>query len=210
MRGLFLLAAAGLSIAAPAMAQNDLAPKQPPLPSVSTIDSNNYVLVVPGRRISLTFDDKMTPKNAGEGAADDLGFPLPENDPQIETWAQHTGDARVDPGALRINLYAFTPKPGSQQPATVLEVANGRDKPVVYFAALVMGVEGKHVIRYTTICSIKPHGVGLESFGESVEGILVLKVVETDGPICSDARTGKFYPVGQQPPPPDPPAPKPN
>jgi hypothetical protein len=210
MRTLARLAVAAVLVGAPALAQ----PGQDRgnlLPSTSQVAQDHTLILMPGRRLSVSLDDKLVPSLSSEGAADALEFTTRDSDRKLETWGAATvGNAVIDTDRVRFNLYAFTRPPGSQQPSTALVVTNGRGKPLVYFAALVMAVEGRHVLRYTTICSIKPNQAGLETWGETVEAIMVLRIVEVDQPVCSDARTGKFYAPETQPPPPDPPAPKPN
>jgi hypothetical protein len=204
------LAASAILAASPAMAADRPPDPTAPLPTNSRVGDDHSVLLVPQRRMSVPFDDKMNAVAGDEGAADALGFEIPKNDPKIETWFETNGKALFDTGRLRFNLYTIEQPAGSQRSRTILVVSNGRSRDVAYFAALVIGVQGRHVLKPTTICSIRPNGVGIESWGDQVEGILVLKVVESSQPVCTDARTGKFYPPGQQPPPPDPAPAKPN
>jgi hypothetical protein len=191
-----------LAIASTAFAQPPPSntPAGPPDRSEINPDTNE-LLLIPSRALTVKLDGNLTPTFSKEGVADSRPH-APKSAGDRETFVpMDLGGMKIEPGLVAFSLYSSSPTPA--EPATVLVVANGSEKGLIYVAGLVLKQGDRFIVRKTTICAIGANAIGVETWNEEVSAIFVFKVLHAEPGICIDAETGKAYRSGDQPPPPD-------
>jgi hypothetical protein len=204
LRAIFTAMAIAL-MASSASGQVDTPSPNPALPKFSTIMPDTTMVLIPGRKLTITLDKDLKPVMVAEAAAPDN--PAPGAVPRVveETWTKiiDPKQIKIESGVLGLALYS-TPGKG-----TVLIAANGLDQGIIYSASLVLKRGERLVVYPTTICAAGPGSPGTERWPEDVAAIIILQVRHIQGSICYDPETGRFYEPGQQPPSSAPAAPSP-
>lgn len=206
MRVIAVLALLGC-FAAPAVAQQ--APAEPPIETscpLETVDADGVIhlpecrrdatfTIVPDATMSVTLDEQTRVATLRSGPApDNSGMDKPASKTGETLQQLHGVPVVASAGEVTFTLWS-TAAEGTQ-----LAVENKSGRRLIYVAALKKGQHSK----FTTICSIDAGKIGIESWTEQVDGIMILRILippEKDGVICVDPAKGlddlSWYRVNQ-------------
>ena len=167
-RMLSILAATIIAISIPAPSRADL-PKTP-------IEPQGVLVIAPGERVELALTPGRPPVLVARGplGPDDVSRTGPVDHNHETLGVVHIEGTPPKPDGLVFSL--------SKDPANgfVLRAANGYAYPLIYRAALVFERNGQRFYRPTTICPVRPHRFGFESWRDPIVGIAIFGIQGAD------------------------------
>ena len=146
-------------------------------------DAQHGITLSPGEKVQLTLSPTNGAKAISRGPVGTIPDSVRQWENGVEVLKPMTG-VGPKPAADMLTASLWS----SDADGARLTVANGYSYPVIYNAFLVGKRNGQTYYRPTSICPIRPGQVGVESWPERIDGVVMANVhaIDPDHMACND------------------------